>query len=139
MSGEPMPIKRVMQTRLNNCGQTCVAMIADWPVDHVEVVMGKRGLTNWPDLRRALHRLGWRATGCKRTKFFKLAIVKTPRMILRVQGEGRIGHFVVKDGFKVLDPSPLEPEPIHWSKFLAKIEAMGWRPTSYIEFARMRG
>jgi hypothetical protein len=52
-------LRHLKQTRKNNCGQTCVAMVTGLRVESAERWCGTTGLTSSEDLRAALFRAGW--------------------------------------------------------------------------------
>lgn len=52
-------MNHLKQTRVNNCGQTCVAMLAGYSIDGIEELMNKKGKTRTSDLCKALYKLGF--------------------------------------------------------------------------------
>lgn len=129
-------MKHFAQTRENNCGQTCVAIIGQRPVEEIEKLMRKTGLTNGSDLRHALGRLGWTVTGVRRDRLWPVM----DHGVLRIKGEDRVGHFVVKRRNWIFDPAFRKAIRLReWIGLLAT-RGGGWRVTSYLKVSgRQRG
>jgi|CXWL01.1.fsa_nt_gi hypothetical protein len=124
------------QTRQNNCGQTCVAIIEQRPIDEIEKLMGKTGLTNGSDVRHALGSLGWTVTGARRDRLWPVI----DHAVLKVKGDERVGHFVVKRRNLIFDPALRRSIGLRkWLGLLATRDG-GWRVTSYLKISgRQRG
>lgn len=122
-------MKHFAQTRETNCGQTCVAIIEQRPIDEIEKLMGKRGMTNPIDLRRTLTKLGWGVTPPRRNKLWPLL----KHGVLMIRGDHRNGHFVVKKGNWIYDPGHTRAIRLRdWLKLLATRDG-GWRVASHFK------
>jgi len=124
-------MRHMVQTRENNCGQACVAIVAQRPIAEIERLMGGTGLTNGSDLRHALGRLGLTVTGLRRDRLWSVLALG----VLKVKGEARVGHFVVKCRNRIFDPA--YPRSIGFRRWIELIGTRdgGWRVTSYFKIS----
>lgn len=129
MGLEEKEMKHFPQTRETNCGQTCIAIIEQRPIEEIERLMGKRGSTRPADLRRVLTRLGWGVTRPRRDKLWPLI----QHGVLMIRGDHRMGHFVVKKGNWIYDPGHARAIRLRdWIKLLGTRDG-GWRVTSHFK------
>ena len=97
-------MKLIRQETDWGCGQACVATLAGVDFDSACVVTAKFEATTASDLRNALRWLGW--TVAPRIRRLPRASRPPTQSIVFLQEHGRrgVGHWVVWDGERVLDP-----------------------------------
>jgi hypothetical protein len=97
-------MRLVRQTRNNNCGQACIAMLAGIPIEAATLIVGKKGYTSSTDLMRALDALHIKHSQLK--KFSPSNnIPQTAILIVRSKPRTRVFHFVVWHKGQIFDPS----------------------------------
>jgi hypothetical protein len=99
----------------NLCGQACVAMAAGVRLEVAVAAVGKRGKTQWGDLRRALARLGIAHGGVK----LGAPPVHPGVFITRIHWTGsNFTHFVIRFCGAWIDPDDeqisFNPRPDRW-------------------------
>lgn len=129
-----------LQQGKNQCGQTCVAMVANTTIAHVVELAGKDGGTHATHLIKALELLNIKCTKkCERLRLRKapesewllmLPKVAILRIQSRIQPNNWRGHWVLKYGCLIHDPDKEDGQ--HFNDYL-QARMIGLNFTSMIE------
>ena len=128
-------MRHLRQTRKNNCGQTCVAVITRRKIDEIHEIVGKNGRTSGVDLRRALQKCG-RICSVKSVRMTKPFIdylesecIYNQTLLCMVTGS-KMKHWIVVRGRHAYDPA-LDCR-MHLSLYFPFLKREGGRITSYM-------
>lgn len=126
-----MNIRHRRQTNNENCGQACVAMLADMPIEWVSQAIGKDGGTRAQDIIRGLRFYGFNVgdrftvCGVKKNKPPDLCIIKLSFEYRKKQKS----HYVLRNGDFYHDPSFEKPFfrhmplfPPWWTRMVSYLE-----------------
>ena len=124
-------MQHLKQDKENNCGQTCVAMIAGISIEESEKVFGHSCSTRTREVVKALRKLGFepQTDNLVRSKWGNtpdaLAILK-----MTFNEKQRSGHWVVSYYGWIYDSAQKEKHPYwHYCNFMKEF----LRPTSYLK------
>ena len=122
------------QDTLRNCGQTCVAMLTDKPVNEVCAVVGKHRKqgTNGKDLIKGLR--AFNVACSERSLRFKYGQELPTCALMRIQSIEKSkwsGHWVVLKDEYIYEPTEGKIHPIEL--FIHTMKEMGRHFTSYVE------
>ena len=90
------------------CGQACIAMLANTTPARVAKATGNDGPTTWEELYSVLNQFGI-VCAPKLRPCFQLEDLP-PVAVIALPGAGGLGHWVVKYGDWVYDPAILVPQ-----------------------------
>jgi hypothetical protein len=122
-------MKHVTQpARSNMCGQCCVAMLLDIPMEDAIVKVGKRGLTRSTDLARAL---GVNKRLVRKNSLPETCIVKVSWY--EDAGRKSVGHWAIKHGNMIYDPAQQAPISLDGYELLLGARIVYGKITSYME------
>lgn len=97
-------MRLLKQTRLRNCGQTCVAMIAGISIEEAEKAVGKKGSTFADDLIVGLNKLG--ITTKKLTRFAGNHLIpKTALLLCTKSSDPKWKHWAILHKGQFFDPN----------------------------------
>jgi len=133
-------MKHLKQTKRSNCGQTCMAMLADKTIEEVETALGKRGCTSGTDFRKLLPKL--RPSICLQERMILMSKELLDKIIegggysialilmIRPKEKSKKGHWVVLSGKHVYDPAFDNKVSARW--YLKRLSKQNRRVTSYM-------
>lgn len=113
-----------------NCGQTCVAMVAEVSIRAAEKACGTRGRTSYAKVRRGLRKFGWEL--CERKPY--RGVLPQRAMVRLKTPKG--SHWVVVWNWQLYEPSLA----MVWTDVQDGLKYLmrwgGLRPTTYAEVER---
>lgn len=126
-----MNIRHRMQTSSENCGQTCIAMLADMPIQWAAEAIGKTGGTRAQDIIKGLRCYGFqvddrfRVCGIKKGDTPDLCIIKLAFEYRKRHKQ----HWILRNGDFYHDPSFEKP----FFRFMPLFPGYWTRMVSYLE------